>query len=57
MEKKILCIIRASTEKQETESQKKELVAYCITKGYAVEEMAFIEVAGASAVKLNKKYI
>lgn len=57
MEKKILCIIRASTEKQETESQKKELVAYCITKGFAVEEMAFIEVAGASAVKLNKKYI
>ena len=57
MDKKILCIIRASTEKQETESQKKELVAYCITKGYAVEEMEFIEVAGASAVKLNKKYI
>ena len=57
MEKKILCIIRASTEKQETESQKKELVEYCITKGFAVEEMAFIEVAGASARKLNKKYI
>lgn len=57
MEKKILCIIRASTEKQETESQKKELVEYCITKGFTVEEMAFIEVAGASARKLNKKYI
>ena len=57
MEKKILCIIRASTEQQETESQKKELVAYCITKGFAVEEMAFIEVAGASARKLNDKYI
>ncbi len=57
MEKKILCIIRASTEQQETESQKKELVDYCITKGFAVEEMAFIEVAGASARKLNKKYI
>lgn len=57
MEKKILCIVRASTEQQETESQKKELVEYCITKGFAVEEMAFIEVAGASARKLNKKYI
>lgn len=57
MEKKILCIVRASTEKQETESQKKELIEYCITKGFAVEEMAFIEVAGASARKLNKKYI
>lgn len=57
MEKKILCIVRASTEKQETESQKKELIEYCITKGFAVEEMAFIEVAGASARKLNDKYI
>lgn len=57
MEKKIFCIIRASTEQQETESQKKELVDYCITKGFAVEEMAFIEVAGASARKLNDKYI
>lgn len=57
MEKKILCIIRASTEKQETESQKQELIAYCIAKGFAVEEMAFIEVAGASARKLNDKYI
>ena len=57
MEKKILCIIRASTAKQETESQKKELVAYCEAKGFTVEEMAFIEVAGASARKLNNKYI
>lgn len=57
MEKTILCIIRASTEKQETESQKKELVAYCKAKGFAEEQMAFIEVAGASARKLNKKYI
>lgn len=57
MEKKILCIVRASTERQETESQKKELVDYCITKGFTVEDMAFIEVAGASARKLNAKYI
>lgn len=57
MEKKILCIVRASTEQQETESQKKELVEYCITKGFAREEIDYIEVAGASARKLNKKYI
>lgn len=57
MEKKILCIVRASTEKQETESQKKELIEYCITKGFAREEIDYIEVAGASARKLNKKYI
>lgn len=57
MDKTILCIIRASTEKQETESQKKELVDYCKAKGFVEDEMAFIEVAGASARKLNKKYI
>ena len=57
MDKKILCIIRASTEQQETESQKKELVEYCQKLGFTVEEMCFIEVAGASARKLNDKYI
>lgn len=57
MEKKILCIVRASTEQQETESQKKELIEFCITKGFVEDEMEFIEVAGASARKLNKKYI
>lgn len=57
MEKKILCIVRASTERQETESQKKELIEYCITKGFSLEEIDYIEVAGASARKLNKKYI
>lgn len=57
MDKKILCIVRASTEQQETESQKKELVEYCQKLGFSVEEMEFIEVAGASARKLNKKYL
>lgn len=57
MDKTILCIIRASTEQQETESQKKELVDYCKALGFVEDEMAFIEVAGASARKLNKKYI
>ena len=57
MEKRILCIIRASTEYQETESQKKELISYCISKGFGVDEMAFIEVTGASARTLNGKYI
>lgn len=56
-DKKILCVVRASTEKQETESQKKELVEYCRTKGFTDDEMAFIEVAGASARKLNDKYL
>lgn len=54
---KILCIVRASTEKQETESQKEELVDYCKTLGFTDSDMEFIEVAGASARKLNDKYL
>ena len=56
MDKTILCIIRASTVAQETESQKRELVDFCKTKGFVEDEMEFIEVAGASARKLNKEY-
>ena len=54
---KILCVIRSSTARQETESQKREMIAFCKSKGFADEQMVFIEVAGASARKLNKAYI
>ena len=57
MDKRILLIVRASTDQQETESQKRELIDYCKTKGFEEAEMEIIEVAGASARKLNKKYI
>lgn len=52
---KILAVIRSSTDKQETESQKNEMIEFCKSKGF--DEIEIIEVAGASAVKLNKKYI
>lgn len=55
--KKILCVIRASTIYQETESQKQELIQFCLTKGFAADELDFIEVAGASARKCNPAYI
>ena len=54
---KILAVIRSSSERQETESQKKEMIQFCIEKGYAEDEIKVIEVAGASARKLNKKYL
>ena len=58
MAKKILAVIRVSTERQETESQKKELVNFILSLGkYQEEEIEFIEVAGASAVKMNEKYL
>lgn len=55
--KKILAVIRVSTTRQETESQKKELVNFILSKGkFKEEEIDFIEVAGASAIKMNAKY-
>lgn len=55
--KTILCIVRASTVQQETQSQKDELVEFCRTKGFEPEQMEFIEVAGASARKCNPEYL
>lgn len=51
---KVLCIVRSSTEAQEIESQKKELIEFCKTKGFADGDMLFIEAQGASARSLNK---
>lgn len=55
--KKILGVIRTSTERQETLSQKQEMEQFIVSLGYKVEEIEWIEVAGASARKLNKKYM
>lgn len=54
---KILAVIRESTERQETESQKQELVDYCKSLGFAESDIEYLAVAGASARKLNKKYL
>ena len=53
---KVLCIVRSSTEAQEIESQKKELIEFCKTKGFADGDMLFIEAQGASARVLKRSY-
>jgi len=60
---KILAIIRASTEHQETESQKKEVRDFILSlRGedskplFAEQEIDYIKVEGASARKMNDKY-
>jgi len=55
--KTVLCVIRVSTEKQETEGQKKEMLEFCTSLGFPEDSIEWIEVAGASARKLNDKYI
>lgn len=54
---KILAIIRTSTERQETESQKFEVKNFCISKGYKEKDIIYIETSGASARKINEKYL
>lgn len=55
--KTILCVIRTSTEEQETASQKKDILEFCISRGFKEEDIEWIEVAGASARKQNEKYV
>lgn len=55
--KKVLAIVRASTDAQETQSQKKEVIEFVRTKGYKTEEILTLERAGASARSLNKSYL
>lgn len=54
---KILAVIRESTDHQDTESQKREMRDFCISKGFQEEDIVYIESAGASARKANKKYL
>lgn len=54
---KVLCIVRSSTVAQEIETQKNELIEFCKSKGFADDDMVFIEAQGASARSLNKKYL
>ena len=54
---KILAVIRESTDHQDTESQKREMGDFCIFKGFQEEDIVYIESAGASDRKANKKYL
>lgn len=55
--KRILAILRVSTDKQEIESQKLELGTFIKSKGYAEDEIEWLEAKGASARSLNNKYL
>lgn len=52
---KILAVLRASTVKQELDSQKEEMEKFCHSKGF--DEIEWIAVKGASARKANKEYL
>lgn len=52
---KILVFLRVSTEVQELDNQRKEMVDFC--KGYGYTDIIFVEGKGASAIKINDEYI
>lgn len=54
---KILVFIRTSTEKQEIEDQKSEMRDFVKSMGYSDGDIVYLEDKGASAIKLNDKYL
>lgn len=56
MAKRVLGVLRASTIRQEVESQKKELKEFILSKGYKSSQIVWREYRGASARKENDKY-
>lgn len=57
MEKKAIGLIRVSSNSQELASQKSELSTYILSKGYTEDEIIWLEFKGASAIKINDKYV
>lgn len=54
---KVIALIRTSTEAQEVESQKKEVVQMILEAGYKEEDIIIVGGAGASAVKVDERYL
>lgn len=52
---KILVFLRVSTEVQELDNQRNEMIDFC--KGYGYKDIIFVEGKGASAIKINDEYI
>lgn len=57
MAKKILCILRTSTLQQEIDSQKKDMLAFLLSKGFNDDEIEWLVSKGASARKASKAYL
>ena len=53
----ILCILRVSTDIQDLNSQKTDMLQFLKSKGYKEENIEWLEAKGASARTANKKYL
>lgn len=54
---RVIALYRTSTDQQEVDSQKQEVISMATQDGYKESEILCIGCAGASAIKLDKKYI
>lgn len=54
---KVIALIRTSTDKQEVESQKQEIISLILSDGYKEDEIIVVGDSGASAIKLDEQYI
>ena len=54
---KAIALLRVSTDRQELESQKEDLIPYIKSKGFKESEILWMEFKGASAITINSKYL
>lgn len=54
---KIIALIRTSTDNQEVETQKKEVISMILNDGYKEKDIIIVGRAGASAIKLDEEYL
>ena len=54
---KVLIMVRTSTESQSIDDQHREMVEFCRQRGYRDEDMIFMEEQGASASKMDDRYL
>ena len=54
---KAIVVLRVSTESQEIDTQKAELIPFAGQYGYKENDLVYVEAIGASAIKLDQKYM
>lgn len=54
---KILLILRVSTDAQDLEEQKKEMIEFALSEGYSMDNIICLEGKGASAIKIDERYV
>lgn len=57
MSKKAIVLLRVSTQRQEIESQRRDLIQLAKADGYSEGGLIFVEGVGASAIKMNDLYM